>query len=373
MQTLFYLFNTDYPNTKAHSIQITKTLFSLKSHFRIICVVNTLTVPQNELFAAVQARYGYDLRGVEFLAVPKKKLRGLRFYLTLKKILSLATGDACFYTRSYTLAKRLVRSRCWHHKRVILEAHKKDGYYKEERVPDSPYRKQRKDLDTHNETVPFLKKLYQRVDGIIFTSAASEQIVRTDLTVHNTTHIWHALNKKYSDIPASRPDSFVYCGSITRDKLMDLLLDALALTSSEISIAIYGGTEEDRRALQKLAEQKKVLKKIDMKGRVSHQNLSAVLQKYRFGIATMEGLKVADYVENGLTPIIPRLGTYTGVFKDDQAIYFSPDSPKSLAKALTQAREDAPQIENISTLVEHYSLANFGNHLASAIRKFTHA
>jgi glycosyltransferase involved in cell wall biosynthesis len=373
MQTLFYFFNTDYPNTKAHSIQITKTLFALKPYFRIICVVNTLTVPPNELLAEVRERYGYDLQGVAFIAVSKKKLRGLRFHLTLKKILGTAQEDVCFYTRSYTLAKRLIRSRFWHHKKIILETHKKDGYHKEERVPDSPYRMQRKNLETHNESIKFLKKLYRKVDGIVFTSAASEQIVRSDLHVHNTTHIWHALNKKYSDIPASRPRSFVYCGSITTGKLMDLLLDALALAPQDVIVDVYGGNKRDIHALQELARQKKVVQHIKIKGWVSHQNLSAVLQKYRFGIATMEGLKVADYIENGLTPIIPRLGTYMGVFKNDQAIYFSPDSPESLAKALAQARGHVPQLENITNIVEHYSIANFGNHLANAIRKFTHA
>ncbi|MGX9365637.1 glycosyltransferase [Desulfoplanes sp. PS50] len=373
MQTLFYLFNTDYPNTKAHSIQITKTLFSLKPYFRIICVVNTLTVPENELLTAVQERYGYDLQGVEFIAIPKKKLRGIGFHLTLKKILSLAEKDACFYTRSYNLAKRLVRSRFWHHKRVILEAHKKDGYYKEERVPDSPYRALRSTMETSNQSLGFLQKLYKKMDGIVFTSAGSEQIVQSDLGILNTTNIWYPLDKKYVDDPLLRPAPFVYCGSITQGKLMDLLLDALALTPADIIIDIYGGGDTDRTAMQTLAQQKDVSSRINFQGSVPYQKLSPALQQYRFGIATMEGIKVVDYVENGLTPIIPRLGTYAGVFKDDQVIYFTPDSPHSLAEALTRAYNRSAQLKDVSNIIDHYSIPSFGKHLARTIRKFTHA
>jgi|JTFO01.1.fsa_nt_gb glycosyltransferase involved in cell wall biosynthesis len=373
MQTLFYLFNTDYPNTKAHSIQITKTLFSLKPYFRIICVVNTLTVPRNELFATIQKRYGYDLQGIEFLAVPKKNLRGLRFHLTLKNILRLGKEDACFYTRSYNLAKRLVRSRFWHHKRVILEAHKKDGYHKEERVPDSPYRRQRSAMETSNQSMGFLRKLYKNVDGIVFTSTGSEQIVQSNLGIRNTTSIWYPLDKKYADDPALRPLSFVYCGSITQGKLMDLLLDALALTPADVAVDIYGGGEKDQNALQRLAQQKNLAGRINFQGAVPYQQLSSALQKYRFGIATMEGIKVVDYLENGLTPIIPRLGTYAGVFKDDQVIYFAPDVPESLADALMNARNRAAHLKNVLNIIEHYSITSFGNHLACAIRKFTHA
>jgi hypothetical protein len=87
----------------------------------------------------------------------------------------------------------------------------------------------------------------------------------------------------------------------------------------------------------------------------------------------MEGIKVVDYLENGLTPIIPRLGTYAGVFKDDQVIYFAPDVPESLADALMNARNRAAHLKNVLNIIEHYSITSFGNHLACAIRKFTHA
>ena len=91
--TLIYIFNTEYPNNKAHSIQITKTLYSLKDNFNIYCIVNKLNIPShfkadrqqlNKISHLVNQKilqqYNYDLNSIKFIQIPKRKLIGINFF-----------------------------------------------------------------------------------------------------------------------------------------------------------------------------------------------------------------------------------------------------------------------------------------------------
>jgi hypothetical protein len=47
-----------------------------------------------------------------------------------------------------------------------------------------------------------------------------------------------------------------------------------------------------------------------------------------------EGMKVVDYLESGLTPIVPDTPAYRDVFDDRHVIYYPPDGPQQLAEVL---------------------------------------
>ena len=164
-----YLMNTEYPNLKAHSLQVTKMLFSLAKHTKVTFVCNGFTVPESKLIDEINKQYGIDLSTVHFLAIPKTQLTGISFYFTLNKLRKSIGKNSVFYTRSYNLAKRLARSKFIHHNTVILETHKKSGYYKEDRVADSPYLEQRRHIEKDNKSIRLLKNIYKSVDGLVFT------------------------------------------------------------------------------------------------------------------------------------------------------------------------------------------------------------
>lgn len=353
---IVYLMNTEYPNIKAHSVQITKMLFSLSQYSKVTFICNRFTVPESKLIEEIYKQYGIDLSSVDFLAIPKKKLTGFSFFFTLKKLKNSIANNSVFYTRSYNLAKRLSRTKFIHKHLVILEAHKKSGYYKEDRVGASAYAEQRRHIEEGNKDITVLKSIYKNVDGIVFTSNESRKIVTEDLGLKHTTYVWYPL------IPHPRASAdgrgIVYCGSLGPNKLIELLLDALSLTPSDLVIDLIGGSTEDVRRVKGVAERLGVSKNLRFLDRVPARELPRILGEYAFGLSLMEGLKVTDYVECGLTPIIPRIPMYEAIFDASNAVFFEPDSAASLRERLDALNGlDVSHFDNLD-LFEKYSSAN---------------
>lgn len=327
-----YLMNTEYPNLKAHSLQVTKMLFSLATHTKVTFICNGFTVPESKLIEEIYKQYGIDLSAVNFLAIPKKKLTGISFYFTLNNLRKSVAKNSVFYTRSYNIAKRLARTKFIHHNTVILETHKKSGYYKEDRVADSPYLEQRRHIEKDNKSIRLLKNIYKSVDGLVFTSSESLKIVTADLGLKQTAYVWHPLIPKPCTEKARK--GIVYCGSLGPDKLIELLLHALSLAPSNHVIDLLGGSAEDVRRIRGEAEKLGVSGNIRFLNRVPPRELPGILCRYAFGLSLMEGLKVADYVESGLIPVIPRLPMYEAIFDARNAVFFEPDSADSLRHSL---------------------------------------
>lgn len=351
---IVYMMNTVYPNPKAHSVQITKVLFSLSQKTNVTFICNGFSVDKSKLVEEINRLYGLDLSPITFLAIPKTKLTGLSFFLTLIKIKKNLKKDSVFYTRSYNLAKRLARTKLFHKKIVILESHKKSGYYKEDIVENSAYIKQRKHIEEGNKRINVLKNIYKSVDGIVFTSNESKMIAIRDLGLKHTKYLWHPLIPRcHTETPSK---GIVYAGSLGRDKLIEILLDALALAPSNLVVDLVGGSDEDIRRVRREAGDLGISANIRFLDRVPAKELPRVLGQYSYGLSLMEGLKVSDYVECGLTPIIPKIPMYEDIFDAKDAIFFEPDSATSLrAKLDSLDATDTSRSDNLS-LLKKYSI-----------------
>jgi glycosyltransferase involved in cell wall biosynthesis len=348
---IVYFMNTDYPNPKAHSIQITKVLFGLSRHTDVTFICNQLTA-KDDLLEKISDQYGYDLSPVRFLEIPKKKLTGFLFYITLGRLCKAFGKDTIFYTRSYNMAKRLGRTRLFHSRKVILESHKKSGYRKEDNVESSRYASLRGTIERNNKSIRTLKKIYRRVDAITFTSNESRRIVEKEVGVRHTEFIWYPLDGRRFDDP--RDKGIVYCGSLAPNKLINLLLDALESGNHSVQIDILGGTPQDIRRVKCDAEKRGVSNNLTFLGRVPYREVPKILGQYRYGLSLMEGLKVTDYVECGLVPIIPQIPMYTEIFDNRNAIFFNPDDPTSLIRTLTTLDG-----KNISSFESNHMLSTF--------------
>lgn len=351
--SVVYMMNTEYPNFKAHSVQITKMLFSLSQHTNVIFICNALTVEKSKLHEEILNQYGIDLARVEFRAIPKNKLVGVSFFFTLKKIVNSIGNNFVFYTRSYNLAKRLSRSKFIHNKLVILESHKKSGYYKEDIVINSSYEKQRGDFEKSNKDVSVLKKIYKSVDGIVFTSNDSRKIAEKDLGLRHTAYTWYPLIQHSCTV---QPDkTIIYSGSLGKNKLIELLLDALANTQTDVVIDLIGGSSSDVERVMKEADERGVLNNLRFLERIPSRELPRLLCQYTFGLSLMEGLKVTDYIECGLTPVIPKIPMYMEIFNSENAIFFEPDSPASLSEKLTSLDALKNTTTRASDFIDKYS------------------
>mgnify|MGYP003609555235 CR=1 FL=1 len=123
-------------------------------------------------------------------------------------------------------------------------------------------------------------------------------------------------------------------------------------------IDLIGGSAEDVRRVRDEANHLGVSKNIRFHDRVPAKELPLILSGYAFGLSLMEGLKVTDYVECGLTPIIPRIAMYESIFDAQNAVFFEPDSAASLRERLDSLNDiDVPRSVNLD-LLGRYSTTN---------------
>jgi hypothetical protein len=115
---------------------------------------------------------------------------------------------------------------------------------------------------------------------------------------------------------------------------MDLLLDALKITK-DIEIDIIGGTPEDHQWLMQKAQKMNITSQLKCLTYIPYAKLYKHLLHYQYGLAMLEGIKIVDYLEAGLIPIIPKIATYTDIFDNDSVIYYQADNPYDLARTLS--------------------------------------
>jgi glycosyltransferase involved in cell wall biosynthesis len=362
---IVYFMNTDYPNSKAHSIQVTKVLYSLSRNSDVTFICNSLTTRKDELYQQLIRQYGIDLSRVKFIQIPKNKLRGFLFLLTIRKIISLIPKNAVFYTRSYSIAKRLGRTKFLHKRTIILESHKKSGYLKEDAVENSAYSKKRDIIENNNRDKKSLQRIYKSVDGIVFTSNESRKIVEKDLGITHTAYIWHPLIAHAAS--GSRDKNLIFAGSLAPDKFIELLLDALVLTKTSMTVDIIGGAPEDIERVQAEAETRGIGGKLRFLARVPHRELPDILTRYKFGLSLVEGLKVADYVECGLTPVIPNIPMYREIFTQTEACFFEPDDPSSLSQVLDLINTQPQIAVYANKIINTYSTDNTASNIFTLI------
>jgi glycosyltransferase involved in cell wall biosynthesis len=357
MSALIYLQPMQgYPTAEVHSIQITRTVGALGEHADVLLVAGSLTVEPEQLPKAVRDHYNVEFGpGVRVITVPGTRLQGLSFPFALRGIMARAPEGAAFYTRSYLMARRLLRYRWMHKRTVLFESHKKMGYYNKEPLEGSPYAEARRRFTEKNEPIARIRRVYQEADCVFFLHKHSMTLAQRDVTLRDAEYLWYGLRCSPGDAPATGR-GFVYAGSLSEDKLVDCLLDALDRVQTDVCVHVYGGVREQIADVRRRVATRPCGERLHFHGWRRPADLSRELPQYRFGVAMQEGMKVVDYLESGLTPIVSDTPAYRDVFDTRHACFFRPDSPDELAKALDHAVNHAVQPAALRQLCKRYSL-----------------
>lgn len=334
MQSLIYLQPMEYPTPQVHSIQVTRIVGEIGKHTDVLLVVGSLAVEPEEIHAAVHEYYGVEFGPrVRVIAIPRTRFKALAFPFTLRELMVQAPEEAVFYTRATLMARRLLRYRWMHKRRVFFEAHLKAGYLNKEPLEGSPYADVRRQFAKRNEPIRTIRGVYAKADCVFFLHKHSLETARRELAIPNAEHLWYGLQCS-TEAPATDGRGIVYVGSLSEDKLTDLLLDALDLVETDVRVTLYGGDSKQIAELKHRAAARPCAERLDFRGWWKPKDLPGELRGYRFGLAMQEGMKVVDYLESGLTPIVPDTRAYRDVFDERHVIYYPPDAPQQLAAAL---------------------------------------
>lgn len=360
-KTLVYVTKIIFPSKQAHAVQITRTVTALAKEIPVILVVRKLNGTLDEVKRAIAIDYGCECpANLTIVAYHKLGFTLLGFPLLLKRIQALVnTRDFVYYTRSYDLARHLLRYRGLHKKRVFFESHKMDGMHKEDPVPNSPYAHLRSAKEQSNQDLSLIKYVYEGVDVLFFIHPHSEAKAKAICNLQKTQSLWRALKQVNFPPFAERTDRFVYCGNISETRLFDLLIDAIEGLGDGCRVDVYGGNREDIEARKKQLAERDMLANFDFKGHVANSALQGYFKNYRFGIALLEGIKIVDYVENGLIPIVPRVPSYQDIFTDSTAVFFEPDSAAGLREVLASCQTRELDNAVMTELAKEYSLPAF--------------
>jgi glycosyltransferase involved in cell wall biosynthesis len=350
---LVYFTHMCYPSPAAHAIQISRTVAALAGHARVYVIVKRMEGDIEE----AESLYNLRLRGrVEF--IPFNPRFGLLGMLCLLRRIGRQVGGRCvFYTRSYALAAKLIRLRFWHGRRVFFESHKKMGYHKEDFVPNSSFSAVRNAQEASNESRQLIEHIYKSSDCVFFLHEHSRKIAEQDLNLNNTVWNWYGIDDTRTPPERDGPYDFVYSGSVSKGKLVTLLLDASARLDRPFTFHIYGRCDAaTQQWLEAEIDRRQLAGKVAYMGSLAFSELQRRLPDYRFGIATMEGIKVIDYMENGLTLVIPRNASHEEVFGDADVCYYQADDAGDLARAMRDCLQAEPRRRVSERLLHAFSL-----------------
>lgn len=134
-----------------------------------------------------------------------------------------------------------------------------------------------------------------------------------------------------------------------------------------MTVDIIGGAPEDIERVQAEAETRGIGGKLRFLARVPHRELPDILTRYKFGLSLVEGLKVADYVECGLTPVIPNIPMYREIFTQTEACFFEPDDPSSLSQVLDLINTQPQIAVYANKIINTYSTDNTASNIFTLI------
>ncbi len=354
--SLVYIHQFRFPNRGAAWIQITRTLSALADHADVVLVVGSLTQKRSRLDQACIEYFGRPLAPRIKLVSVRRWLRRLSFPLMIRRVLAQAPRHAALYTRSVYTAEKLIAYRSLHKRRVIFESHAGgEGFLREDAVANSRYAAIRDAFESDSRHHALLRHVYSNADTVFFLHQHCLDAVKRALPLNDADALWYGFRQ---DRKAFQPtgSSFVFCGLISEHKLIDLLLDAFDLVKSSARLAVYGGNEHQASRWREKMESRPCADRIAFHSALPYPALQERLRDYRFGLATQEGMKVVDYIENGVTPIVPDIPSYRDVFDERHVIFYRPDDPVDLARTLDAAAGHVYDPAAIRELCERYSL-----------------
>jgi hypothetical protein len=326
-----YWMPIQYPNTKAHSIQVTRTVHALSARRDVHLVVQK-TRRERAWRDAVRDVYGIEPGpGFHLHELPAAWLRAPLFPLALRAMARRVTGPQVFYARRYPIASALLRTRRLHGRPVVFETHKKAGFRKEDAVDDSPFAEQREAVESRNHSFRLMRRVYTGADGVAFLHEHSMKAAGARLPLRRAVPLWYGVDVERLELAGERPRELVFCGSLGDGKLFDLVPEALRQTQGSVAIDVFGGSAGEIRRWQARAADMGLGTRLHFLGRVPYREMRERLRQYRYGILTMEGLKVVDYLENGVVPLLPKIPSFSELFSEGDVQFYQSDDAASLA------------------------------------------
>ncbi|MBI2989753.1 MAG: glycosyltransferase family 4 protein [Candidatus Magasanikbacteria bacterium] len=364
MTKVAYIANIRLPTEKAHGVQIMKTCEGLSE-----CGLDvTLIVPKrlNSIKSDPFEFYGVKdsfsilrLPCLDFVSLCALGpfgffLESLSFFYFLKRYLK-KSGLELYYTRDQFLADWLSRSG---EKPVVFEIHS----LPEKKTP----------------------KLYNRIwrnlsSFVVISQGLKNDLVAQGVNPNSILIARDAVDMTMFDIPEPRDSCreklgigkqermLVYTGHLYGWKGADTLAESASLLPSDIHIYFVGGTQEDivrfRKAYQ--SDRLHIVGWRPQREMPFWQKAADILvlpnsAKQRISTHYTSPLKLFEYMVSGRPMICSDIPSLREVLSDEEAVFFKPDDPASLAEAIEQVFKHFAEREKAANTLQLKARSLYG-------------
>lgn len=364
MTKVAYIANIRLPTEKAHGVQIMKTCEGL-AH----CGLDlTLIVPRrlNSIHADPFEFYGVepyfsikripclDLISFNILGSLGFFIESFSFFMFLKPYLKKMNFDV-YYTRDQLLADWLSRR---DEKPLVYEVHS---------LPEKKMPK-------------FYKRIWENVSSfVVISQGLKDDLIKQGVHQNSVVIARDAVDLAMFDIKESREacreklgldhgeKMLVYTGHLYGWKGADTLADAASLLDSDIHVYFVGGTEDDVKRFKNTYQSDRVhiLGWKPQREMPFWQKAADVLilpnsAERRISTHYTSPLKLFEYMVSGRPIVCSDIPSLREVLGGEEAVFFKPDDPASLAQAVKDVFARLPEREKIADSVRLRALKLYG-------------
>lgn len=343
LRRLHYVSRIALPNDHAHSIQMMRTCHALASkgvevHFYV-------RGSEPESVRGVLDHYG--LEPVEKFRIhwlEPRHWEGARFIARFVPRLLGQGPDAAIYTRDYHLARRFIRLRPLLRMPVVVETHKRDGYFEMGYKTDGAAAVGPDAFDQERRTDPeeLIDYAYRYANGVVCVYVDTCRLVAERYPATPVIRAWYDIApvpELHYD-PATR-DGICYVGNLYDRYRPGVLVEALSLVAGQQLHTIGGNEPAHLNTLRQLAAEHGVADRLVLEGYVPPSQVQDRFGRFRLAVALLPGLKIAEYFSHGIPIVAPDMPVARDLLRDGETcLLFEPGSAGSLAGAISRILTD---------------------------------
>ncbi len=340
MMTLIYPVPEKLPDPRARFIQIMNTCDSIAKlgiKVKLVCGIKKGCNLNDAL-----SFYGiYSNSNLEIVKLPilrKEEAGFLRvswngifnFFLLLYFLKIRKTNkNILIFTRHLKVAKFLLRIKKFFNFLLIFEVHEifhlsKENPSKKEALKRMEY------------------EVYKNADIIICLSETlKDWILKEKLRENKIFVVPHSVKDEFFDIKRENPNYICYTGSLYKWKGVDTLISAMKYLPEERLVIVGGGSR--LKDLKELAKKEKVLERVIFTENVPHYEIPKYLSQAKIAVLPnieeqpslfSSPLKLFEYMAAGVPIVASNLKVFKEILSENDALFFEPGNPKSLAEAI---------------------------------------
>ncbi|NQT51294.1 glycosyltransferase family 4 protein, partial [bacterium] len=343
LRGIHYVSRISLPNDHAHSIQMMRTCHALAHNGVEVDFYVRGSEPGS--VPRVLEHYGLDpVENFRIHWVAAKHWEGAHFLARLVPRLFRQGPDATIYTRDYHLARRFIRLRPILRMPVVVETHKRSGYFEMGYKTDGELAvgPEALDQDRRTESQELVDYSYCHANGVVCVYIDTFSLVAERHPTTPVLRAWYdiAPADKLDYDPSTR-DGICYVGNLYERYRPAVLVEALSLVPGQRLHTIGGNEEAHLNNLRRLAEQYGVADRCVLEGYVPPSQVQSLFRRFRVAVALLPGLKIAEYFSQGIPIVAPDMPVARDLLRDGETcLLFEPGSAGSLAGAISRILGD---------------------------------